>query len=191
MRKVNWSYILILGWFLVTTVRADIEHKETFTYYDIRPQSASAIIFELRKHSPVRKNRLVFYGNTEVEFRPLFRWKKIGKLCYVQDFIVNVNTEYTMPRLSEDQSFDQLTRIKFDKFYDALLIHEKGHGELGIKAANDIHHLLENAKPVQGCKVLEKRLKRDINNVIYSYKKQHKAYDTSTNHGGTQGAIIN
>lgn len=175
---------------VVLGIGADIDDEEVFVYYDIAPQKADTIVIELRRHSPIRKNNAVFYGNTEVEFRPHFRWKKIGKLCHVEDFKVVVNTEYTMPRLAENISFDESIKVKFDKFYNALLIHEKGHREIGIRAADDIHQLLKNVKPVEGCKVLEKRLVRDINQIVDGYKMHHKAYDDETNHGGKQGAVI-
>lgn len=180
-------YVIFL-WSVV--VQAEIDAQETFVYYNIKPGSADTIVIELRRNSTIRKNNAIFYGNTEVEFSPLFRWKKIGKLCHVDDFVVKVNTRYTLPRLVKDYPVDQATKTKFDKFYESLLIHEKGHNKIGAKTADDIHYLLDNAEPVQGCKVLEKRLKRDINNIIDTYKKHHKDYDERTKHGGTQGATI-
>jgi predicted secreted Zn-dependent protease len=169
---------------------ADIDIEETFTHYDINPKKASDIVFELRERSPVRKNNRTFHGSAEWELRPLFQWKRIGKLCYVEDFSVKVKTEYTMPQLASGKSFDESVKVKFDKFYDALLVHEKGHSEFGIKAANEIYQLLDNVKPVQGCKVLKKRVTRDINEIIETYDKLNQAYDVETGHGRTQGAVI-
>ena len=190
MQIVTLLFFVLVCWLPAKKVMAEIEVEESFKYYDIKPKKAGDIVFELRKHSPVMRGNRVYHGETEWELRPFFHWKQIGKLCYVEDFIVKVKTEYTMPRLAENQSFDEQTKKKFKTFYEALLVHEKGHSEFGIKAANDIHHLLENVKPVQGCEVLKKTLTRDINEIIDAYDKLNKAYDIETGHGRTQGAVI-
>ena len=184
--------VVVIGIIVLSTnsASAEIQVEETFKYYQISPQHARDIVFELRKNSPVRRLNQIYHGETEWELRPNFRWKQIGKLCYVEDFVVKVETEYTMPQLSEVANADEAIKAKFDKFYEALLVHEKGHHEFGMKAAREIHHLLEHVEPVRGCKVLRKRLTRDINGIIEAYDKLNQAYDIETGHGRTQGAVI-
>ena len=190
-RTLMWLFVMIgVIVFPTSNALAEIQVEESFKHYQISPRYARDIVFELRRNSPVRRQNQIYHGETEWELRPNFRWKQIGKLCYVEDFVVKVETEYTMPQLSEAANADEAIKAKFDRFYEALLVHEKGHHEFGMKAAREIHHLLEHAEPVRGCKVLRKRLTRDINEIIEAYDKLNQAYDVETGHGRTQGAVI-
>ena len=85
---------------------------------------------------------------------------------------------------------DKAIEKKFNAYYAALLLHEKGHKESGVLAATEIEETLLSLPEKSNCDELEVIANKKARNIIRKFNKKDIVYDYKTQHGETQGAVI-
>ena len=95
-----------------------------------------------------------------------------------------------MPKLAASHKKKDIEK-KFNTYYSALLLHEKGHKESGVLAATEIENILLSLPEKSNCDELGAIAKQKAKNIIRKFKKKDIVYDYKTDHGRTQGAEIN
>jgi predicted secreted Zn-dependent protease len=78
---------------------------------------------------------------------------------------------------------------QWERFSAALKVHEEGHVEHGIQLSNALAQLSGMQAP--SCGEVESKLKQRADDLIRSYSNVDVEYDRTTNHGATQGAVLN
>lgn len=183
-------FLPIFLFFFSVTSFSEVLLEERFEHYYIAPERIEQIKLELRINSPVNQENRVFHGGTEWTLVPDFRWKVIGNLCKIKDVRVRLDGVYTLPKLESELSVSKELKDRFDRYYSALLAHEKGHQDLWLSAGNEIETLLNNFEPFFSCKELAKQAQIRVSKIIQKYQQKNRDYDKSTGHGKTQGAAI-
>ena len=168
---------------------AEPDISEEFSYYLIYQESPSNISDELAKRSPVKDNGKIFRGHTEWNVNWNYWWQSDNGECRINKVKTDVTIKYTMPKLPDSHKTEQIEK-KFNTYYDALMLHEYGHKKSGINAAMEIENVLMNLPAYQDCEELDKIANRKAINIIRKFNKKDIVYDYKTNHGRTQGAII-
>jgi predicted secreted Zn-dependent protease len=181
---------LLVGVFQIGNVNAKVTIKEQTEFYQIAPRSPDEIKFELRAKSPISKQRKQYHGQTTWTVTPLFKWKRIGRYCRVQEVNIQLDTLYLMPQLDALAQQSSDIRQRFEPYFVALVEHEKGHHGLGVKAARKIEEYLLAYFLVKSCSQLASEVSVHIQKVIGHYKMQNQDYDKQTGYGRTQGAVI-
>lgn len=131
-----------------------------------------------------------FHGSTSWQVEWSITWKKSSKICYIDTRTLKLNVTFIMPRISPDFSTTDVVIDSFNNYYEALLNHEKGHMDNGIKALKDINLLLENFNSFNDCQVLSKSVESTISKIVEKYKREDIVYDKKTEHGKLQGVSI-
>jgi len=103
-------------------------------------------------------------------FAAYTRWH----VSWTSDCKVALKITYTLPRLKNRNQVSLPLRRRWDRMLDNLRFHEAGHAENGISAAREIL--------ATGCQT------PDI--VTKKWMERDKAYDKATDHGKTQGAVL-
>lgn len=176
--------------FVCLSANSEVLLNERFVHYAIAPEKVDQIKVELRNNSPVSRENQTFHGGTEWTLVPHFRWRKESNLCRIRDVQVQLNGTYTLPKLINEMSTSNETKIRFDAYYQALLHHEKGHQDLWLQAGQEIERLLTNFEAFYNCNEMAQEAKIRIANVIRNYQQHNRDYDKQTGHGRTQGAAI-
>ncbi len=169
---------------------ADSAINTLFEYYDISPKTKYDIKPEIQKSTPIINKSIKFHGSTSWLVEWSISWKKSNGICYLDSSEAKLNVLFKMPRISPNFSATNAVIGAFNKYYEALLKHENGHMNNGIKALKDIKVLLSNFNSFSDCQVLNEAVKNSITNVVGIYKRQDIAYDTQTKHGKLQGVSI-
>ena len=184
-RKI--TAFVLLFWSIVLT--AEPEVKEEFLYYLIYPETPSEIADELTNRSPVKENGKIFRGHTEWNVNWNFWWQTENGECRINRVSTDVSIVYTMPKLPDSHKTEQIEK-KFNPYYDALMLHETGHKESGVNAATEIEEMLLNLPGYPDCSELETIANEKATNIIRKFNKKDLVYDYKTDHGRTQGAVI-
>ncbi len=87
---------------------------------------------------------------------------------------VNLTITYTMPELKDRAKVPLILRKKWDAMLEKLEMHEEGHGQHGINAANEVF-----AADCHGAK-----------SITAKWARQDKIYDKETRHGQTEGIYL-
>jgi predicted secreted Zn-dependent protease len=81
-------------------------------------------------------------------------------------------------------------QTEWDRFIGALWVHERGHAEHGIRAANDIKAKLEGLPPEANCEAAGARANAAAQEILAQYAGIDVDYDRQTEGGKTQGASL-
>jgi len=186
MKKIFFGLGLLLLSFAATAKTIEtIEYR----YYEISPRTPYEIKSELMRHSPIRARNGSYNGRTDWFIDWKFRSAFASKGCQLTDSQTTVRVVYILPTLSDSVSDPQTIAI-FNKFSDALTLHEKNHGEHGLKAAREIDRLFSEIPPQENCRMLAKIVDGIGHATVQKYTQMDREYDRRTNNGATEGAVI-
>jgi len=159
--------------------------SEEYEYYFVNPNTRADILTSLKENSPIHGGGRTMYGSSNSDVEWNFKWKHNSQVCWITSVSTNVTTTYTLPKLvkggSDIDSF-------WDNWYPNLLIHEKGHHQLAVDAAEEIEGNIRKMPSYLTCDLLEENANNIALKSISKLRRLHKDYDIRTNHGETQGA---
>lgn len=188
MKQHICLYCLIIGTCLPCSAQVDLH--ERFEYYPITPATLEELKSELANKSPVSKNQLVYHGGTQWKLSPAYVLQVENNLCYLRQITIRLEGTYTMPKLADGATDTALVKERFERFYQGLLAHEKGHQSLWFEAAQKISDVLKAMPGQYHCKKLSMQANMRINTIVKAYQQHNQQYDKRTVHGQTQGASI-
>lgn len=182
--------LLLIFCLLPTAALAEPETRISKVYYQADGNTAEDIWADIIAKSPVKENgnQHVAYTRWNVNWK--FWWYDHGSSCKIDKVTTKLDVAYTLPRLKQSASIPQSVTARWEKYYAALLDHEKGHKALGVKAAIEIEHQLSNMGSRRNCEQLERDANKMARSVIDKYSRLEKEYDRSTNHGLNTGAVF-
>jgi len=162
--------------------------ENTKRYYSVQGKTAAEIRRNLNSRSPVIvKNR---------RYDAYTRWFVTWKLqyissngnCTISKITTLIKIKHILPKISNElpSSLDN----KWRKYFHALLDHESGHANMGIKAAIEIEENISNLPSFTQCTALRKEANELGQAIIRKYISLEKKYDIDTNYGATKGAIF-
>ena len=108
--------------------------------------------------------------------------------CTIASVRTTVDMRYQMPRWQDRGEITKSLQGRWDEYYAALQLHEEGHKEIAIQAANEIEEKVAKLDWQRSCGELEEEINKLANGIIESYRAKDTAYDEQTNHGRLQGA---
>ncbi len=169
---------------------AQVMLSEQLQHYSVKAYTEEQLIQALAQHSPVVLRERTFHGGTQWNLTPQFALQVRGNLCYVTAIEVSLNGVYTLPQLANPSSVPPMLANKFNRFYQGLMDHERGHQSLWLEAGQKIHQELSSLPAQMHCSVQSKLAKQRVRSIVEEYKKHNEDYDKETRFGTTQGASI-
>jgi predicted secreted Zn-dependent protease len=157
--------------------------------YSVQGQSIAEIGQSMRQTSPRDEDGRPVWGNAQWNIK----WKfdhDMANGCRIGKFNVSVTSKIRMPEwLDRFKAPDEL-QAKWATFYRALLVHEEGHRDNGIRAGNDLVRRIRGLGSYPDCASLNAQISNLGARVIGEYSLVDKSYDRTTQHGVTQGAVL-
>jgi len=109
--------------------------------------------------------------------------------CRITQAQVTVDIHMTLPEWKNRAAAKPALQQRWDQYYRALMAHEEGHAQFGIRSAHEIQALLPRLSAAD-CHTLNQLANDKAMDVINRYAEQERAYDRDTNHGMNDGAIF-
>lgn len=116
--------------------------------------------------------------------------KKQDNQCISREVKVNIKVDYTYPQWSKSEAKETGLPEKWRKYLEALRMHETGHKDIAVKAAQDIADGFTSLGEFAQCEALENTVDSKAYNIIEGARTIELNYDQQTEHGKTQGAIF-
>lgn len=138
--------------------------------------------------SPIRKDGKVFHGftNTHVNWR--YFWQSSRSGCRLHRVTTTVRIHYQMPALKPGA--DAELKAVWQRYYAALELHERGHGNIAVDAAREIERRLLALPAETTCETLDQVAGDTATAILEQHRPRHEQYDLATDHGRTQGAHL-
>ncbi len=172
-----------------TGVIAKPELKEETQYYAISGDSAEALRREMNSKSNISENGKTFDAYTRWNVRWNFNWENTASYCSMTTVTTSVDINFTLPSWVDRDSAPAALRKKWDRYYAALIEHEHGHKEFGVKAAKAIELSLSGMGR-DTCSALQRDSGNQANKILEKYIAREKQYDIDTRHGMDDGAVF-
>lgn len=113
---------------------------------------------------------------------------KRGKSCKIKTVKVKVTTQFITPQWTPPAGTDPALIAKWKAFLAKVQTHEDGHQQLSIDAGKDLLAKLKALPEAPSCPILLQSMKTVQQQAQATLDANHEKYDTSTQHGETQGA---
>lgn len=184
------AFITLLLLMLLPTVYAAPELRLNNVYYTVAGDTAEDLWADVLARSPIEQHgrKHVAYTRWQVNWR--FWWQNNGESCDISKVDTRLDVTYTLPRLETSPGIPDAVGERWERYYAALVEHEQGHKDLGVKAAREIEQRLSAMGPRDDCRQLELDANTMATKVIERYREMEQAYDRSTNHGLNTGVVF-
>lgn len=164
-----------------------------YDFYPVQGASADELNRQMLLNAPFRHTSGVsdFAAITKWIVKWSFTPKNNGKQCILTNPVVRADIRIVLPSLQQPHPRRLAIRNEWFRYLQALKTHEDGHKANGIAAAKDIQRWLELLGPARSCAILVKNVEIVTQKMIAQYRRNDQAYDRITDHGLTQGAVLN
>ena len=157
--------------------------------YRVLGASANALRDQVRQLGPVdRFGR--WAASTRWDLKWSYPYDRVDGGCRPGPVSVELVVTYTLPRwdVAADAPAELVER--WDRYVAALTRHEDGHRDIAVDAANAIVGAIEALPAHATCRRLERAADTAARDLVERYRGLQIAYDHSTGHGTTQGAVF-
>lgn len=151
-------------------------------HYVVSGSSPSEIRKELNRLRPKGRDG---YTSWHVAWR--FHYMAQTGTCRMTSVVTSVTVTRTLPRWDEPAGASAATRAAWARYRQALSLHEDGHRDIGVSAANEIDTALRGMTAAS-CAQLAQRANETGYRMLDEARAREREYDRSTNYGATQGA---
>ncbi len=110
--------------------------------------------------------------------------------CRLTTFSTRSFIQITLPKWTRSTNAAPAVAQAWDNYVTALVRHERGHGQMAIAAAAEMHKRVKAVRADANCEALKSRINGLCQQVIAEHKQHELTYDKTTNHGQTQGARL-
>lgn len=172
------------------TVTAGPDISINSIYYNVSGDTADEIWTDIITKSPVRQQGKQHVAYTKWHVNWKFWWHDNGDTCEISKVATSLDITYTLPELEQSSFIPDPLLSRWQSYYSALIEHEHGHRDFGIRAAEEIENEIAAMGPRASCKQLEHDANKIGEHVIRKYSLIEKNYDQSTNHGLSTGAVF-
>jgi predicted secreted Zn-dependent protease len=158
--------------------------------YDIAGTTFAELNAAGMRSGPVSKNTGArVWGRCTWQVTWTFSRGGMGQ-CALGKFSVTVGATIDLPRWINRDAASESVRGSWDRFAAALRVHEDGHKDIGVRAANDLANRLRALPPARTCDELDRDIAALGDRILAEHRALDQAYDRSTGNGATQGAVM-
>lgn len=188
--------VLLLGVFLACPMlfarAACAEHRvtETTEHYTIRGDDPRDLREQMNRLGMRGADGQTFDANTASRIRWDFTYRTSSDDCRIGTVLVLLDIRYLMPRWDGHTSAPRTLRDAWDAYVEKLAAHERTHGDLARRTAEDLELALLNLPGKRYCEEVGKDANDLAKNAVKELQRQDAEYDARTRHGYTEGAVF-
>jgi predicted secreted Zn-dependent protease len=169
---------------------ASIAVRTNTEEYTISGDSAAELLRSIDRVGPLGQQAERRAGHTDWHVDYHYRYDRSAEGCRTRPVSAEVNISYEMPHWATEPVARLSLQTEWNRFIAALWVHERGHGEHGIRAANDIKAELEGLPPQPDCETAGARANAIAQEILKRYEQIEVDYDRQTEYGKAQGATL-
>jgi predicted secreted Zn-dependent protease len=162
----------------------------TTQHYEVNGASLDQLRVTVFSRGPYDKRRgRRFAGWTDWAIQWWFEYRVGEDGCRIERVAAQTRVTYTLPRWSDERDAPVELREAWQRFLDALIVHEHGHGEIAGRLGRRVETALMELPAEPTCAALEQTANA-LGSRIVETDQEQEAYDRRTGHGGAQGAVF-
>jgi len=159
-------------------------------HYTIHGTTDRELGSAMRSLGPADPTGRRYPGRADWNVSWTYRWQSQGNRCLLTSPSVQLKGTITLPRWEDRDRADPELQQRWDRFLAALTVHEQGHFQFGVAAADELRRQFVSLKSNKGCAPLEAEVDRLGRAIVEEYQQRDRQYDVETSHGLTQDAFL-
>ncbi len=179
---------ILLG--LASLAGAEPRVMITYDYYNIEGRTAAELREQMDRSGVRWTNGNTYDAYTGWDVKWNYRYRVTDHECSIRSVATTLNVEFRLPRWADYAQGPAALKKKWDAYMQALGQHEKGHKDIGVKAAVEIERSIAELEPAQTCEALAETANALGRRIISEYAAAEREYDAQTNFGEAQGAVF-
>ena len=184
-----YGLMIILGiWPLLAW--AEPEVTVNHEYYNIHGTTLEQIVREKHARGPKWVDGRRYGASTRPAIGWEFVYRETSEGCELESVQTHVDILFTMPLWVDKASAPKWLQRKWDKYYTALEEHENWHMKLAVRSAQLIEDTFLELKPRSSCTMLQVVAETKGKEILKASQKAQIKLDKETEHGRTQGAVL-
>jgi predicted secreted Zn-dependent protease len=156
--------------------------------YAITGDTAAELVAAMRAQKLVDRSGDVGFALTTWDVNWTYKWVAAGGTCGIGNLAVKVEVVTTLPSWNPPATADTRLVDNWERFTNALVVHERGHAQNGLDRAAEIAAAMASMDPKPSCNALERSADAAGEAIIEAGRRWDVTYDAETKHGLTQGA---
>ena len=163
---------------------------EKYEYYDVCGCNEKELQCDIKKKCIQWSDGKKYDAVTTWEMKWDHGYDRDSQACAVDSFKVTVEILFRYPRWVRTRETSPQLVEKCDRYMKNLMTHESGHRDLAVEAAAKLSSAVAALTPPSTCVELDRRVRALYRARMAKLNEDQKAYDATTNHGVTQGALF-
>jgi predicted secreted Zn-dependent protease len=138
---------------------------------------------------PARRAAGSYHALTAYQLNWAYTPVATNGVCHLENVRVGLHVNQFMPMFSPGSTTPASVASTWDAYSQALKTHEDGHTALDIEYATRLATALQNTGNMD-CATLTRQTQSIIDSHVTMLNTANELYDSQTNHGATQGAVL-
>jgi predicted secreted Zn-dependent protease len=158
-------------------------------HYGVTGDSLSKINAQMALCSPIRENEIHYAATTYYNLSWQLQYRQFGDMCTIDTARVGLHISMVFPAWSPPIATPIDTTLGWNRFLRNLHTHENGHVARDQAAGKAIQNMFHSLPPTLCTRITALATER-ANRIIASLDATNQRYDSDTDHGRTQGAVL-
>lgn len=163
---------------------------EKYEYYEVQGGSESELRCDMNHNSCKWDDGKKYDSVTSWRVKWDYDYDRAPQSCSAASFKASVEVVFRYPKWVRADGVPQPLAAKWDSYMKNLTVHENGHRDMAVEAAAELSRTVAELPPAQSCADLDREVRALCRLRMKKLNVDEKAYDVSTKHGFTQGAIF-
>ncbi|HYA86826.1 MAG TPA: DUF922 domain-containing protein [Nitrospirota bacterium] len=173
-------------------INADVSPvvTEKYEYYEVQGDSISTLRCDMDHNSCRWDDGKRYDSITSWRVKWDYGHDRAPQSCAAVAFKASVEVVFRYPKWVHDDGVSQALVAKWNTYMKNLTVHENGHRDMAVEAVAELSRAVADLAPAQNCSDLDREVRVLCRLKLKKLNEDEKAYDVSTKHGLTQGAIF-
>ncbi len=163
---------------------------EKFEYYEVKGSSEPELRCDMNHNSCRWDDGRKYDSVTSWRVKWNYDYDRAPQSCTAVSFKASVEVVFLYPKWVHAGGVPQPLVAKWDSYMKNLTVHENGHRDIAVKAATELSQSVGKLPPAPSCSGLDREVQTLCRLRMKKLNDDEQAYDVSTKHGFTQGAIF-
>ncbi len=188
--KLFWLSFVYIFYF-VDVGGASVKINNNIKKYEIQGNDYFAIVLEIQSKSPLHNGSKRNFGSTTdwtISWKGMCEKKMKQYQINKVNLVVDINT--ILPKWKNKTKGGFKNRHEWNRFSQALNVHEDGHKKIILKEARRLERSIFKVESNKSCKDLYQNVNILVNKRIDEIKNKNRDYDFKTDYGRKQKARV-
>lgn len=162
-------------------------HTEKYEYYDVCGCCEKDLQCDMMDKAIRWKDGNKYDAITRWKVKWDYAYSRDEHACLADSFRVDVEIIFHLPKWVCDGHAPPYLTEKWESYIGNLTLHEKGHRDKALKAAEDFTRAVAEMAPAGSCSELDRRVRKLCSERMEQLDEEQHEYDEATGHGHVQG----